>query len=90
MVKIGVLGGTFDPVHNGHLIVAEEAKTRFNLIEVIFVPAGQPWLKTDKTITLFYLCYARQGWKGDDAVRKRFIVSTRHARGYGILPKHKT
>jgi len=46
-MNIGVLGGTFDPVHNGHLIVAEEAITRLNLAEVIFVPAGQPWLKAD-------------------------------------------
>ncbi len=44
-MNIGVLGGTFDPVHNGHLIVAEEARTRLNLAEVLFVPAGQPWLK---------------------------------------------
>jgi len=50
-MNIGVLGGTFDPVHNGHLIVAEEAKTRLNLAEVIFVPAGQPWLKVDRLIT---------------------------------------
>ena len=50
-MNIGVLGGTFDPVHNGHLIVAEEVKTRFNLTEVIFVPAGQPWLKVDRPIT---------------------------------------
>lgn len=44
-MNIGVLGGTFDPVHNGHLIVAGEARTRLNLAEVLFVPAGQPWLK---------------------------------------------
>lgn len=50
-MNIGVLGGTFDPVHNGHLMVAEEAKTRLNLAEVIFVPAGQPWLKVDRVIT---------------------------------------
>jgi len=50
-MNIGVLGGTFDPVHNGHLIVAEEAKTRLNLAEVIFVPAGQPWLKADIPIS---------------------------------------
>lgn len=50
-MNVGVLGGTFDPVHNGHLIVAEEAKARLNLVEVIFVPAGQPWLKTDRPIT---------------------------------------
>ena len=46
-MNIGVLGGTFDPLHNGHLIVAEEATKRLNLAEVIFVPAGQPWLKAD-------------------------------------------
>ena len=50
-MNIGVLGGTFDPVHNGHLIVAEEAKARLNLAEVIFVPAGQPWLKADIPIS---------------------------------------
>ena len=50
-MNIGVLGGTFDPVHNGHLVVAEVARERLNLAEVIFVPAGQPWLKADKLIT---------------------------------------
>ena len=50
-MNIGVLGGTFDPVHNGHLSVAEEARTRLNLAEVIFVPAGQPWLKADRLIS---------------------------------------
>lgn len=50
-MNIGVLGGTFDPVHSGHLVVAEEVKTRLNLTEVIFVPAGQPWLKSDRPIT---------------------------------------
>jgi nicotinate-nucleotide adenylyltransferase len=50
-VKIGILGGTFDPVHIGHLIVAEEARIKFVLREVLFVPAGQPWLKRDRSIT---------------------------------------
>ncbi len=44
-MNIGVLGGTFDPIHNGHIIIAEEVKTRLNLVETLFVPAGQPWLK---------------------------------------------
>ncbi len=49
-MKIGVLGGTFDPIHNGHIIVAEETGARLDLAEVLFVPAGQPWLKEDSSI----------------------------------------
>lgn len=44
-MRLGVLGGTFDPVHLGHLIVAEEALVQLNLDRVLFIPAGQPWLK---------------------------------------------
>jgi len=50
-MNIGVLGGTFDPVHIGHLKVAEEVTARLNLGEVIFTPAGQPWLKADNLIS---------------------------------------
>ena len=49
-MNIGVLGGTFDPVHNGHLIVAEQVRAQLELAEVLFVPAGQPWLKGDSPI----------------------------------------
>ena len=44
-VNRGVVGGTFDPVHFGHLRVAEEVCTRLDLAQVIFVPAGEPWMK---------------------------------------------
>ena len=50
-MNIGVLGGTFDPVHLGHLIMAEEVRVRLDLAEILFVPAGQPWLKPNIPIS---------------------------------------
>lgn len=49
-MNIGILGGTFDPVHIGHLVVAEEVTNRLGLDEVVFIPAGQPWIKADSRI----------------------------------------
>ena len=43
--RIGILGGTFDPVHNGHLAIAEAARGCLGLDRVVFIPAGRPWLK---------------------------------------------
>ena len=43
------MGGTFDPIHNGHLVAASEVQQKFDLDEVIFAPTGEPWMK--KTVT---------------------------------------
>jgi nicotinate-nucleotide adenylyltransferase len=51
MKKIGVMGGTFDPIHRGHLAVAKEACREAGLNEIIFLPAGQPYFKDLSTIT---------------------------------------
>jgi len=44
-VRLGVMGGTFDPIHHGHLVAASEVAAVFDLDEVVFVPTGQPWQK---------------------------------------------
>jgi nicotinate-nucleotide adenylyltransferase len=49
-MKIGVLGGTFDPIHNGHLGIAESACRELGLAQVLFVPARDPWLKGSRGI----------------------------------------
>ena len=50
-MRIGVFGCTFDPIHMGHLIVAEDARAALELDKVLFVPAGQPWFKSYRQIT---------------------------------------
>ena len=50
-MRLGVFGGTFDPIHNGHLIVAEHVRTEMDLDRMLFVPAGQPWFKDGQTLT---------------------------------------
>jgi nicotinate-nucleotide adenylyltransferase len=49
-MKIGVLGGTFDPIHNGHLGIAESACRELGLAQVLFVPARDPWLKGPRSV----------------------------------------
>jgi nicotinate-nucleotide adenylyltransferase len=49
--RIGVMGGTFDPVHLGHLSAANEVRHRCELDAVVFVPTGQPWQKADRVVS---------------------------------------
>jgi nicotinate-nucleotide adenylyltransferase len=49
--RIGVMGGTFDPIHHGHLVAASEVQGWFGLDEVVFVPTGQPWQKADRDVS---------------------------------------
>jgi nicotinate-nucleotide adenylyltransferase len=45
------MGGTFDPIHHGHLVAASEVQSWFDLDEVVFVPTGAPWQKSDREVT---------------------------------------
>jgi nicotinate-nucleotide adenylyltransferase len=49
--RVGVMGGTFDPIHYGHLVTAEEAVAQFGLDQVVFVPTGRPWKKADRDVS---------------------------------------
>jgi nicotinate-nucleotide adenylyltransferase len=49
--RLGVMGGTFDPIHHGHLVAASEVQAWFDLDEVVFVPTGQPWQKEDREVS---------------------------------------
>lgn len=49
MTRLGVMGGTFDPIHHGHLVAASEVASAFNLDGVLFVPTGTPWQKDKVT-----------------------------------------
>ena len=68
-MKLGVLGGTFDPIHLGHLAAAKAARSALALDRVLFVPAGDPWLKAGATISAgqYRLAMVRAAIEGVEA-----------------------
>ncbi|WP_278247754.1 nicotinate-nucleotide adenylyltransferase [Intrasporangium flavum] len=50
-MRLGVMGGTFDPIHHGHLVAASEVQSLFGLDEVVFVPTGKPWQKAAQDVS---------------------------------------
>jgi len=50
-MQVGIMGGTFDPPHIAHLIIAEVARVRLGLDKIVFIPSGDPWMKSDHVVT---------------------------------------
>ena len=83
-LRLGVLGGTFDPVHRGHLALAAAARDELGLGEVLFVPAGQPWRKAGRSIGSeeHRLAMLRRALEGEDAFRVATLELERDGPSY--------
>jgi nicotinate-nucleotide adenylyltransferase len=83
-LRFGVLGGTFDPVHLGHLLLAEEAREQLGLERVLFVPAGQPWRKAARQISAarHRLAMLRLATEGNPAFEVSDIETARPGPSY--------
>ena len=68
-MKVGILGGTFDPPHIAHLALAEAAREQLSLDSVLFIPAGEPWRKSGRAVTdaIDRLAMAQVAIEGNDA-----------------------
>jgi nicotinate-nucleotide adenylyltransferase len=88
MIKKGIIGGTFDPIHNGHLYIAHEALHMLSLDSILFMPAGNPPLKTERKKTDASIRYELVKM----AIRneKRFALSSYEIEQKGISYTYKT
>jgi nicotinate-nucleotide adenylyltransferase len=88
MIKKGIIGGTFDPIHNGHLYIAHEALHMLALDSILFMPAGNPPLKTERKKTDASIRYELVKM----AIRneKRFALSSYEIEQKGISYTYKT
>jgi nicotinate-nucleotide adenylyltransferase len=88
MIKKGIIGGTFDPIHNGHLYIAHEALHMLSLDSILFMPAGNPPLKTERKKTDASIRYELVKM----AIRneKRFSLSSYEIEQKGISYTYKT
>jgi len=83
-LRVGVLGGTFDPVHRGHLTLARAARDELGLDEVLFVPAGQPWRKEGRIVApaAHRLAMLRLALEGEPAFRVETLELDRPGPSY--------
>lgn len=85
-MKVGVMGGTFDPIHLAHLILAEQARVFLGLDRVLFVPAGAPWRKADRRIAPVAdrVAMVRAALAGDPYFEVSLIESERRGPSYTV------
>ena len=85
-MRIGVLGGTFDPIHMGHLAIAEQARDRLELEEVCFVPAGAPWMKGGQLLSSAQdrLCMVRKAVEDNPFFRVSTVELDRSGPSYTV------
>ena len=84
--RVGILGGTFDPVHLGHLVVASEIHDALGLDEVVLVPTGRPWQKSERTVTdaVDRVAMAELAVLGDDRLRVSTVDVDRPGPTYSV------
>ena len=85
-MNIGVMGGTFDPIHIGHLVAAEDARVTLNLDEVLFIPAGQPWLKNERNIlpVMYRIEMVRRAISGNEYFKISTLEADRTGNSYSV------